>query len=121
MLIEIRDSDFFFSDGYDELDDDLIHQIVEADRLSTVPIPPHPFPGVEVIAYCNADLTGLAPNCLVDGHPDVIYGPLVVVALDGDEHRPLTMEEADAYALKDNGEDELPTFYVSPHTSEPTG
>jgi hypothetical protein len=114
MLVEISEGKIAISDFSEEMSDDLIRGVVGAGRLETVPVPPHPFPGVEVIAYCSADARGLRPNCTVEGYEGAIYGPLVIVGLEGESHRELTLDEAAVYVLEDRGADFLPVLRLDP-------
>lgn len=99
--------------GWDETDEMLL-AIANATRVATVPIPPHPDPDVDVVAYCPASAEYQYPSCRVEGLSAPIMGPLVIVGLDGDRHRPLTREEMQPYYLERSGEPGgLPTLRVT--------
>lgn len=108
MLVEISEGEISISGFNEDLTDDLIRGVVDAERLSSVPVPPHPFSGVEVIGYCSADASGLRPNCTVEGYEGVIHGPMVIVGLEGEHHRELTFDEAAVYVLEERGPEFLP-------------
>jgi hypothetical protein len=117
MWIEIENGELFVSSAPNEVED-IVHSIVRAERLEVVPLPPHPFPGTEVIAYCSADARGLRPNCTVEGYDGVIYGVLAIFGLDGDMHRNLTDDEVEVFTLDDFGPGTLPRLRVMRPTSD---
>lgn len=68
--------------------------------IDGVPVPP---PTREpVIGYCNKDgfQRSLGANCYVLGLRYPIPGPLVVLGVAGDAHRPLTEEEVAAFSME---------------------
>jgi hypothetical protein len=90
--------------------DDLVS--IVGGGIEGVPVPP---PVCDpVIGYCNNNgfQLGLGTNCYVLGQRDPIPGPLVVIGMDGDDHRSLTEEEVAGFSLQWLPGRPLPTLCV---------
>ena len=87
-----------------------IYDLTASNRVETVPMPPHPT--TDLIAYCPGDAASFRPRVRVEGYPYLVPGPVVILALEGDRHRPLTAEEAAAFMLGPEGPDGLPVLHI---------
>lgn len=90
---------------------DMIRDLTASNRVGTVPMPPHPT--TDLIAYCPGDGASFHPPVRVQGYSHPVPGPVVILALEGDSHRPLTEDEAAAFVLGPAGPDGLPVLCIS--------
>lgn len=91
---------------------DLLKTLVGSDRFDVPPLPVHPFPESETIAYAPADARGHAPNVRIEATGAEIHGAIVILGMEGDGHRHLTASEAAAYEVGPATGDGLPVLVV---------
>jgi hypothetical protein len=111
MIVEVTNGRLFLRAGPGSMMERLF-EALGTDRFTPVPLPPHPHAGTNVVAYCATVMDGRAANCTVVGCGGVVFGPLVLVGLEGAAHRPLRRAEAEAYELYAPASEPLPILRV---------
>ena len=90
--------------------------------IDGVPIP-SPSSGVGMIGYCDARAfeSRLGANCYVLGLRYPIPGPLVIFALNGDDHGPLAESDAAEFQMRTLPGRPLPTLWVDGYEEDHAG
>lgn len=84
-----------------------------------VPLP-SPSSGVPVLGYCDAQAfdRALGANCYVLGIRHPIPGPIVIFALDGDDHGSLSATDASEFTMRALPGRPLPTLWVEGYQAD---